>query len=63
MNLKEIRLKRGMTQKELAISIGVTDAAICQYETGAREPDLETLRKLSDVLNCTLDELIGKREG
>ena len=62
MNLKDIRLKRGMTQKELAIAIGVTDAAICQYETGAREPTLDTLRKLSEELNCTLDELIGKED-
>lgn len=60
--MKDIRLKRGMTQKELAIAIGVTDAAICQYETGAREPTLDTLRKLSEELNCTLDELIGKED-
>ena len=60
--MKEIRLERGMTQKELATAIGVTDAAICQYETGAREPDLDTLRKLSKELDCTLDELIGNPE-
>lgn len=62
MNLKEIRLERGMTQKELADAVGMSSQAIHYYETGAREPDLDTLRKLSKELDCTLDELIGNPE-
>lgn len=63
MNLKKIRLERGMTQSEVADAIGVTNQAVYYYEAGAREPNLETLRKLATVLNCTIDELIGNEEG
>ena len=61
-NLKKIRLERGMTQIELAQAVGLSDQAICTYEIGTREPSLETLRKLASVLECTIDELIGKEE-
>ena len=61
-NLKKIRLERGMTQGEIADAIGMSVTAVCYYETGAREPNLETLRKLAKVLECTIDELIGKDE-
>ena len=57
--LKEIRLARGMTQKELAAQIGMTGQTVYYYEAGEREPNLETLRKLATVLDCTIDELIG----
>ena len=59
MNLREIRLARGITQKTLADAVGLSDQAICTYEIGTREPNLETLRKLATVLDCTIDELIG----
>ena len=59
MNLKEIRLARGMTQEELAKKTGVSQSQIARYENGDCEPTLDTLRKLSKELNCTLDELIG----
>ena len=50
MNLKEIRLKRGMKLCELAEAIGLSSQAVYYYETGAREPNLETLRKLKESL-------------
>lgn len=62
MNLKEIRLNRGMTQEELAKVCGLEQSRISRYEAGDREPDLETLRKLAAALDCTLDELIGRGE-
>lgn len=62
MKLRELRLAKGLTQKELAEKIGMSDVAVCYYETGAREPNLETLRKLAAVLECTIDELIGTGE-
>ena len=62
MNLKEIRLKRGMTQQELADAVGITQSQIARYESGETQPSLETLRKLAAALDCTLDELIGRGE-
>ena len=60
-NLKELRLARGMTQSELADAVGLSFQAICTYELGTREPSLDTLRKLAEALDCTLDELIGRK--
>lgn len=62
MNLKEIRLERGITQEELASRIGVSQSQIARYENDDSEPTLDTLRKLSKELDCTLDELIGNPE-
>lgn len=58
MNLREKRLEKGMTQQELADKAGVLNTAICNYETGIREPDFKTLINLSAALDCTIDELI-----
>ena len=62
MNLKEIRLARGMTQKDVADYCGVSQSSLSLYESGICEPNLETLRKLATVLECTIDELVGNGE-
>lgn len=54
----EYRKNRKMTQRELAEAVGVTASAITQYETGARKPDIVTLKKLASVLHCTTDQLL-----
>ena len=56
--LKQIRLFRKLTQKELAIMSGLTDAAIRNYELGNRSPNKEQLRKIADALNCDISALI-----
>ncbi len=56
--LYEYRKKQNMTQRELAAAIGVTTSTITQYETGARKPDIVTLKKLAAVLHCTADQLL-----
>ena len=58
MNLKSIRIRKELTQSELASKCGVTQQAVSQYESGYREPDLETLKKLASALGCTVDELL-----
>ena len=58
MNLKKIRIERKMTQREVAKAAGLKAKAYNHYEVGRREPNLETLKKLSTVLECTVDELL-----
>lgn len=58
MKLKKIRTEKGITQEELANKVGVLNTSICNYEIGIREPNLETLKKLAEVLDCTVDELL-----
>lgn len=45
--LRSLRLKKGETQQELANAIGVTDAAISQYELGQRVPSDEVKIKIA----------------
>ena len=58
----EERKKCGLTQKEPADKIGVTDKAISRWETGRGFPDISLLKPLSNALNVSVTELIeGER--
>ena len=57
LTIKTIRLKRGLTQTELAFYCGVTQSVICQIEKGKGEPGLFTIIKLGSFLNLTVCEL------
>ena len=48
-----------LTQKELAERIGVSKSAIAKWETGGGVPERDNLKKLSDLLNVTVDDLLG----
>lgn len=60
--LKNLRTKRGITQAELADSIGVAKSTISMYEVGAREPDFEMLETLADFFNVNLITLVSPDE-
>lgn len=51
--------KQGMTQKELAERIGVTEAVISRYISGDREPKPDTLANMATALHTTSDFLLG----
>ena len=57
--LKEERRKRKLTQQALADLCGFTVAQITRYEVGDREPSLKGLFKIAEVLQVSLDYLIG----
>ena len=48
--------------KELGRIIGVSESAISMYETFKREPDNATLVKIADILDVSVDYLLGKSE-
>lgn len=58
-NIREIRKSRGFTLKELGSRIGVAESTMSLYETGARSLDYDTLKKISDILDCPIDVLMG----
>ena len=60
--LKEIRIKRGYTQRQLAKSIGVTPATISRYENGTRKPNAIVIRNLAIILEISSDELLCMNE-
>ena len=53
----------GLTQKELADRLGVTNKAVSKWETGGGMPDISVLQELSRILEVSVDELLsGKAE-
>ncbi len=58
-SLFAVRRKKGLDQAGLADLIGVSRATISDYERGRSQPNIETLRKISALLNVSLDELLG----
>lgn len=59
--LTVFRKQRGYTQAQLADKLGISRSTYANYESGSRSPDFETLERISDILNCTLDELFGRQ--
>lgn len=57
--IKQLRLERHKTQKEVGKAIGLSDRAIAHYEKGIREPKLETWIKLADFFNVPVSYLQG----
>ena len=58
-NLKEARIKKGLSQKEVADNIGVAKSTYSLYESGNREPNVQTIKKIADFLGISADELLG----
>ena len=59
-NLKAARKKSGKTQKEVAEGIGIGQGTYKNYETGAREPNGETLVAIANYFGVTTDYLLGR---
>jgi transcriptional regulator with XRE-family HTH domain len=57
-----LRDQRGWTQEELSSSLGISRAALSHYEKNRREPDTETLSKVADIFQVTLDYLAGRTQ-
>lgn len=61
-NIRTRRRILGLTMKQLANIVGVTEAAISHYETGRREPDNDMLLRIANALGVTVDYLISNEE-
>ena len=60
--ISELRKEKGMTQKQLADALFVSDKAVSRWETGRGFPEISILEKISDVLDVSAAELIrGER--
>lgn len=53
------REHRGLSAKTLAEAAGIAQPFLSQIETGRRDGTVETLRKIADALNVTLDDIAG----
>ncbi|MFC9321569.1 helix-turn-helix domain-containing protein [Bacillus subtilis] len=57
--LKKLRREKNLSQKELGNKLGLAESTIGMYEQGKRQPDYETLLKIADFFEVTLDFLLG----
>ena len=57
-NLKLLRQAKGVTQAEVAEAITVTRQTISSYESGRTQPDLETIKRLADVYQADLQDVL-----
>ena len=60
--LRRAREEKGMTQQSLAEQLYVTRQAVSRWECGDRYPDLLTTKKLSQILEMSLDDLLSGKE-
>lgn len=60
--LKDIRSKKGMTQSRLAQLLDLDKGTLSKYENNKSEPEYDTLRKLVEILGCSIDYLILGKE-
>lgn len=59
--LTYLRKRKGLSQQELAKNLKISRSSIGMYETGKREPDLETLELFADFYNVDMNTLTGKQ--
>lgn len=56
--IKLYRENKNMTQVEVAEALGVKPATVSKYESGALEPNIESLKKIAEIFDVSVDELI-----
>lgn len=60
--LRKLRKEKGLLQRELAEKLNLSRVAITHYEQGKRFPELDTLHKMADFFNVSVDYLIGRTD-
>ena len=55
------RRELGMTQKELADQLNITDKAVSKWERDLAYPDISTIPKLAEILGVSVEELMGAK--
>ena len=59
MRLRALRDARGISQKVISDYLGCSTVVYSRYETGARQPSMETLQRLAEYYDVTIDYLVG----
>ena len=57
--LHQQRILNHLSQKEVALTLGVSPSVVSNYETGGRTPSVEVLMALARLYHCSTDYLLG----
>lgn len=60
--IASLRKAKGMTQNELAEKMNVTDKAVSKWERDLSCPDVNTISKLADILDVSVEELLKAKK-
>ena len=60
-HLKELRIEKGLSQQKLGKMLGFCNQTISFWETGSREPDLDTLVEIAHYFGISLEELLEEK--
>ena len=60
--LKYIRLAKGISQKEVSITLGVTQATVSSWERGTKSPSMNNMKRLAKIYEVSLDYLVGSTD-
>ena len=60
--ISSLRKKKGMTQNEIAEKMNITDKAVSKWERDLSCPDINTISKLADVLDVSVEELLNAKQ-
>jgi len=60
--LKQLRREMDLTQEELAKQINKSRSTVAGYEAERKEPDYDTLRRISKIFNVSIDYLLGRTD-
>jgi len=58
--IKTLMRSKGITARQLAAKVGVSESMMSYILGGLREPNVHTLVRIAKELGCTVDELIAK---
>ena len=61
--LLSMRNKCGMTQRQVASYVGVTDKAVSKWESGTSKPTTNALRRLAELYGVSIDDMLDMRDG
>ncbi len=61
-NLRNVRKECNLTQKQIAELLNISQQSYSDYENEKTQPDFETLIKIADALNVSIDYLLGRTD-
>ncbi|UXH44432.1 helix-turn-helix domain-containing protein [Rossellomorea vietnamensis] len=61
-NIKQLRERENISQKDFAQKLGVSNVVLSRYEKDERKPDYDMLKKIADYFEVSIDFLLGREE-
>ena len=61
-NLKALRIKHNLSQKEIGKIFHASQNTVSQWESGTRKPSYEIIQEIADYFQCSTDYLLGRED-